>query len=140
MSAPISSPPSVSIIVEHFADGEAARLSMRDARRERGIETVEIERDVDVPGRRRPGAIGPGAHVDLLDAKSLRLIAAVPGHRAEPDLHQPSGQPFLHDPGERTGVREAVAFELVVEIRMRVDLQDRQRPSTSISARGESDR
>ena len=107
---------------------------MRDARRERGIETVEIERDVDMPGRRRPGAVGPGAHVDLLDAKSLRLIAPVPGHRADPDLDQPSGQPFFHDARERTGVREAVAFELVVEIRVRVDLQDRERPSSRRAA------
>ena len=58
----------------------------------------------------------------------LRLIAAVPRHRANPDLNQPIRQPLLHDPGERTRVREAIAFELVVEIRMRVDLQDRERP------------
>ena len=47
-------------------------------------------------------------------------------HRADADLDQPVGQPLLHDPGKRTGMRIPVPVERIVQIRMGVKVQDVQ--------------
>jgi len=49
---------------------------------------------------------------------------AVP--RPDAHLHQAAREPLLHDAGEGAGVGEAVALELVVQVGMGVDVEDRQ--------------
>lgn len=48
--------------------------------------------------------------------------------RADAYLHEPPAQLFFHDSGKRAGVRIAIAFELIVKISVRVDVQDRDGP------------
>jgi hypothetical protein len=57
--------------------------------------------------------------------KRADLIALMRRQRADADLHQPAAQFIFHDPRERAGVRETIALELVVEIAVRVDVEDR---------------
>ena len=64
-------------------------------------------------------------HLDRIDGESRDLIALVRGQRADADLHQPRAQVFFHDARERAGVRIAIALEFVIEIGVRVDVQDR---------------
>ena len=40
------------------------------------------------------------------------------------DLHEARDEPLLHDPCERRRVRERVAVERVVEVRMRVEVKN----------------
>jgi hypothetical protein len=47
-------------------------------------------------------------------------------HRSDPNLHQPPSQPFFHDAGKRAGVREAISLELVVQVGMGIDVEDRE--------------
>jgi hypothetical protein len=43
-------------------------------------------------------------------------------HGANTYLHQPVGQPLFEDAGERTRMREPVTLELVVQVRMGIDV------------------
>ena len=45
----------------------------------------------------------------------------------DPDLHQARGQTIFHDPGERTGIRETITLIFVIQIRMRVEMQNTDR-------------
>ncbi len=47
-------------------------------------------------------------------------------HRADADLDQPVGQPLFHDPGKRGRVRARVVLVGMVDIRMRIDVHDRE--------------
>ena len=66
-------------------------------------------------------------HLDGVDAEARDLLALVRRQRADADLHQPLAQSLFHDAREGTGVREAIAFEVVVEIAVRVDVEDGHR-------------
>ena len=65
-------------------------------------------------------------HLDHLDAETRDLLPLMGVGRADADLDEAAGEPLFHDPGERAGVREAIALELVVEVGMRVEVQDRK--------------
>ena len=65
-------------------------------------------------------------HVDHLDLKTIGLFALMTRHRANPNLHEPSGEMLLHDPRKRTGMRIRVAVERIVEIGVRVDVKNGQ--------------
>ncbi len=98
---------------------------MRDARCETRLESVEIEREVHRRVEGEPAAV-PITHLDDFDAEALCLLALVGVHGADAHLHQTVGQTLLHNSRERTGVGVAVAFEFVVQVAMRVDMQNRQ--------------
>ena len=109
---------------EHLARSKAARLTMGNAGSKRGVERVEVERDIDrrfKPERRRTG---PMSSLVDLHAKPVGLLPLVRVHAAYPDLHQPRGERFLHDPREGAGMGKPVAFERVVEVGMGVEVQD----------------
>ena len=56
-------------------------------------------------------------------AEQPRGLGALVGvQRADAHLHQPRDQPFLQRASERAGVREAIAIQLVVQVRVRVDM------------------
>src|SRR5439155_2318832 len=76
----------------------------------------------------RSGAGDPRAHVDYLDAESLDLIALVTRERSNAHLYEAVGESLLHDPREGTGVRIPIAIEFVVEIRMRIDVENGEAP------------
>ena len=113
---------------EHVTHGQPPGLAVRDPGRERRVEPVQVDRDVHIALDTWPRAIGPRAHVDLLDAEACRLFAPMARHRPDADLHEPDGQALLQNPRERTGVREAIAFEFVIEIGVGVDLENGQVP------------
>ena len=93
---------------KHVADREPTRLGMGDSGRERRIEAVEVDGHVE-----RAGGIGTRlgevAHGDHRRAEPLGWARWWLVEGANADLDQPIGEPFLHDPGERTGVGVAVA-------------------------------
>src|SRR4029453_10135917 len=97
---------------QHVADGEAAWLSMRDARREGGIKAVEIDRQVHRPGDRRPRSACEMLHLDRIDVEAGDLLALMRSQRADANLHEPAAQALFHDAREWAGVRETVAVEL----------------------------
>ena len=66
-------------------------------------------------------------HLDRVDAESRDLITLMRRQRADADLHQPAAQFLFHDPREGAGVRKAIALELVVEIAVRIDVEDGHR-------------
>ena len=61
-----------------------------------------------------------------LDAETLGLSSLVRVQGADADLYQTTGEAVLHDPGEWTGVGFAVALELVIEIGVGIEVEDRQ--------------
>ena len=66
-------------------------------------------------------------HLDRVDAEARDLIALMRRQRADADLHEPRAQLLFHDARERAGVRKAIALEFVIEIAVRVDVQDGDR-------------
>src|ERR1700733_11639728 len=54
----------------------------------------------------------------------------MPVQCANSDLKQPLRQPLFHNAGERTGMRHSAAFELVIQIRMRIEMNNRQLRTT----------
>ncbi len=114
------------------AHREAARLAVRDSRRERRIEGVDVDRNVHRLAQRRTATRDPGTHVDHLDPVTLGLGALHRGQRADAHLHQSIGQALFHDPGEGTRMRVPIALELRVQVGMGVEVQDtelRMKPS-----------
>jgi hypothetical protein len=90
------------------------------------VDHVDVEREIY--GSREPGSVSahPASHIDGLDVQARRLFALMLRRSAYAYLHQPRDQPTLGDPRECAGMREAVPLELVVEIRMGVELQHRE--------------
>jgi hypothetical protein len=82
---------------------------------------------VDLATGTRARAGEPRRHVDDLDAEAVGLLALVPVHGADTDLDQAYRQSFLHDARERAGVGVAVALEHVVQVGVRVDVEDGKR-------------
>ena len=97
---------------------------MAHAGRECRIQAIHVHRHVHRPVDQRPHAGRPRAHVDDFHAEARCLLLLVRRQRADADLHQPARQPFLHDARERAGMRIPIALELVVQVRMRIDVQD----------------
>ena len=64
------------------------------------------------------------AHFDDLDPEFFGLLALVRIHGADAHLDQAFGRAFFHDAGKWTGVRQAVALKFVVEIGMRIEVDD----------------
>src|SRR5207249_6930825 len=60
---------------QHLAHREATGLAVRDSRRERGIEGVEVDRDVHGLAQRGASSRDPGPHVDHFHAVTLGLGA-----------------------------------------------------------------
>src|SRR6185295_6504502 len=90
------------------------------------VQRIQVYRDVDGCVEGDAQVIAHMAHLDDLDTEPARLRALMPAGRANPDLHQAIRESILHDPRERTRVRETVTLELVVEVRVRVDVKDRE--------------
>src|SRR5262245_26415665 len=97
---------------------------MRNPGRECRIQSVEIDRYINGPAQVRAPPFRPRSHVDDVRAEARRLFALVAGHRPNSDLDETQVRMLLENARERAGVREPVALELVVEVGMRVDLQD----------------
>jgi len=51
----------------------------------------------------------------------------VPIQGADADLDQSVGEAALHDPGERRSVAQQISAEVLVEVRVRVEMQDVER-------------
>src|SRR3546814_17762074 len=70
-------------------------------------------------------------HRHDFDAEARRLFAAMLVEGADADLHQPLRMTRLADAGEGRGVAARVAGEIVVEIGVRVEVEDRHRAVAS---------
>ena len=66
-------------------------------------------------------------------AKTLRLLPLVAVQGPDPDLYQAGGQTILHDPGERTGMRERISIIFVIQIRMRIEVQNTDRAMPGVN-------
>ncbi len=101
---------------------------MRHARCFRRVDAVKVDADVKRTIKHRYLVRRETEHPDDFDAEAVGLLSAMAGQRAYPHLHQPRRQPALHDPCEWRGVAARIAFEIIVEIGMGVEMQDRHRP------------
>ena len=99
---------------------------MRNPGRVRRIEHVHIERDVHRARSLQPRIGGKVSHLDHLHSKPLRLLPLMSIDGPNPDLHQPFRQPALHNPRKRAGMRPPVPLKLVIQIRMRIKMKNRQ--------------
>ena len=68
-------------------------------------------------------------HHDAVHAEAGHQQPLVRRECADADLHQRDARTVFKDAGERARVRVAIALELVVEIAVRVDVQQGQRRS-----------
>ena len=95
---------------------------MGNARGECRIEHVHIYRNIEGPLEYQ--ILGRFPHVgrEDLDTESFSLLLLMRIRGPNADLYQPAGEPFLHDPCERTGVREPVSIEFIIEIGMCIQL------------------
>ena len=98
---------------------------MRHARSKRRVEHVDVDRDVHRTVDRRHRHDALASLVDL-DAEALGLRPLVWGHGANPELDETGNLALLHDPSERARMGIPIAVELVVEIRMRIEMQERE--------------
>ena len=100
---------------------------MRDARRVRRVQPVDVHRNVD--GRVEFQADIPGKfpHLDHLYPKSPGLRPLMARCRADSHLDEPVHQAVLHDPCEGRRVRAGVVPEVVVEVRVGVEVEDAER-------------
>src|SRR5258706_10288120 len=103
-----------------------ARLAMRNPRRERRIDPIQVERNINRPVNLEPVVRRKSSHLHHVDAESSCLFALMPIHRPNPYLHQPLRQAFFHDARKRTRMRHPAAFVFVIQIGMRVKMNDRQ--------------
>ena len=111
---------------QYLSYAQPPRLPMRHPGRERRVEHVYIDgdvnrmsKDVSLPGH-------PPAHVHHLHSEAVRLFALMPRHGPNSHLYQLIAQPLLHDPRERTGVRESVALEDIVQVGVRIKVEQSQ--------------
>src|SRR5262249_39960260 len=65
-------------------------------------------------------------HLDDLYAESFDLFALVARRRANADLDEPFYQTFFHNSRERAGVRVTITLKFVINVRVRVEMQDAQ--------------
>ena len=79
---------------------------------------------------------------DLVDLypKALRLLLLLGIHGADSDLNQTLGKLLFHDAGEGGCMRKAAALELVVKIRVRIEMNKSRIPRTCVRAPAGSDR
>jgi len=112
--------------VNCLARGQTSWLAVRYARSKRGIEPVYVEGNVDRTIKRKNQIVIPVLHLDHFYTKAVDLIALVTVQSANADLHQTLHQLFFHDSCERTSVRITIALELIIEIGMRVEMEDVQ--------------
>ena len=99
---------------------------MRNARRKRRIERVNVERDVNRRIKLELQVADQVAHLDRLNAKLPHLFALMCGERSDSHLHQSLHQPLFHDARKRRRVRITIALVVIVNIRMRVEVKDAQ--------------
>src|SRR5215211_3748460 len=90
--------------VDDVARGESCRFAMCDARRERRIERVEVDREICRLVKRWPASAVPRRHVDYLDTEPLDLPELFVVHRANADLRQRRGETVFEDSRERARV------------------------------------
>ena len=123
-SAPTRAPSNVLHDTDGLTHSQPTGFAMRDPGDEPRLEYVEIEAEIHRLLEAERQALAPALHLDELHAEPSRLFPLVPVERPGTDLHQPVGQALLHDPGEGTGVGEAVALELVPQVAMGVEVED----------------
>jgi hypothetical protein len=74
---------------------------MRDPRRERRVQCVNINRNVDRPIQGDTQVALNVPHLDDFHAEPMRLRTLMVRHRSDPHLHQTVGELLFHDPRER---------------------------------------
>src|ERR1700690_38990 len=97
---------------------------MRNAGSEGWIERVHIKRYVYRTADLHAVERGQVAHFDDFDAELFRLLTLMQIHGADADLDETLGCARFHDAREGAGVRQAIAFEFVVEVGMGIEVDD----------------
>lgn len=112
--------------IQHLAGVQSAGLVMRDTGSKGWVDGVKVQGYVERAGQ----VAGPESlkisHLEYFDAEAFGLPPLVRVERADANLHQPSSQPGFHNAGKWAGMREMVAIQFVVQIGMRVDMQNCQ--------------
>ena len=92
----------------------------------RGIEGIDVQRHIDRRADVDRQPLAAGGRFDRLHAEASPLLAMMVVDGAQANLDQPVRQPFLHDPREGRGMGAWIALVGMVDVRVRVDVQDGQ--------------
>lgn len=110
---------------------EATRFDVGDARSVSRVKAIDIDGDVDaldtltkLQALEVLAILVEGPHLVLLDTEFLGLVALLLRDGAEPHLDQAARVAALHDARERAGVRVMLALERVVDVWVRVDVEN----------------
>src|SRR4026208_2070035 len=90
------------------------------------IESVHAETDIDRRIKFQFHRTLPVLHLVNFHTELLCLRPLVAVHGPNTDLNQTIGQMVLHYSGKRAGMRETVPLQFVVEIRMRIEMENGQ--------------
>src|SRR5262249_52935608 len=113
--------------LNHLPRGEAAWLAMRDTRRERRIERVHVNRNINRRFETQFEAILEISHLDYFHPEAFGLLTLMTVHRANADLYQTLRQRFLQNARKWAGMRIRITVKIVIEIGMRVEVQNTDR-------------
>src|SRR5579872_6110639 len=102
------------------------RLPMRYTRSKRRIKHIHIKGDVNRPIPFQLLVRRQSPHLHHFHSELSRLLSLMPIHGPYADLHQSLRQARFHDPREGTRMREPVSLEFVIQIGMRIEVQNRQ--------------
>src|SRR6185436_2965164 len=96
---------------------------MRNSRCKRGIECINVKRDIDRRIKLELQIRRHVSHLDRLNPELFYLVALVRSESPDADLHQSLHQSLFHDPRERRRMRITITLVAVVNIGMRVEVK-----------------
>src|SRR6185369_10171610 len=105
---------------------------MRYSGRIRGIDSVDIERDVNRRGEFHPHIVPETARLESLDSEALHLLALMRRCRSNTDLNKSVGESLFHDARERRRMRSGVFLKIVINVRMRIEVKQRERGMATV--------
>src|SRR5688572_10266416 len=99
---------------------------MRDSRSVCRIDAVHVERDIDGRMKSQVDIVAKVACLDHFNFETFDLFPLMSGGRTNAYLNQTIGQAFLHDACKRRCMRTRIALKVVIDVGMRIEVQDRQ--------------
>src|ERR1044071_177447 len=96
---------------------------MRNSRRKRGIECINVERNINRRIKLELQIRRHVAHLDRLDSKLSHLFLLVRSESPDANLHQSLHELLFHDPRKRRRMRVTIPLVTVVNIGMRVEVK-----------------
>src|SRR5262245_31965069 len=99
---------------------------MRYPGRVRGVDSVDIERDINRRGEFQSHTLPETAGLESLNSEALHLLALMRRCRSNADLNEPVGESLFHDARERRCMRPGVSLKIVINVRMSIKVKQRE--------------